>query len=213
MHAYASYDPLFLAMNRRAQEETAGQLGDFCVSCHAPVAVALGLTSDGLNLDTLPASTQGVGCFACHGIEGLEGDHNGDVRFATDGTLRGGLADPRAGAPHVTAYSELFDADRPESSALCGACHDVVLPAGLELERTHQEWTESAFAPARAPSPAAVLTCSGCHMPETNEPTVAAGVTRGEPRLGMHDHTTPAVDIALTPFPSGGDEALDGAVE
>lgn len=213
MHAYASYDPLFLAMNRRAQEETAGELGSFCVGCHAPVAVALGLTDDGLNLASLPSSVQGVGCFACHGVEGLEGDHNGALRLATDGVLRGGLDAPLDGAAHAVGYSELLDGDRAQSSALCGACHDVVLPGGLELERTHQEWARSAFAPERAMSSAAVLTCSGCHMPRTNEPTVAAGVTSGPPRLGMHDHTTPAVDIALSPFPQTGDEASDRAVE
>jgi len=213
MHAYASYDPLFLAMNRRAQEDTAGELGDFCVSCHAPVAVALGLTDDGLNLGSLPRSVQGVGCFACHGVEGLEGDHNGALRLATDGVLRGGLADPLDGAAHAVGYSELLDGDRAQSSGLCGACHDVVLPGGLELERTHREWSRSAFAPEQAASSAAVLTCSGCHMPMTNEPTVAAGVTSSAPRLGMHDHTTPAVDIALTPFPQTGDEAFDRSVE
>lgn len=213
MHAYASVDPLFVAMNRRAQEETAGQLGDFCVRCHAPVAVALGLTDDGLNLDSLPGAVRGVGCFACHGVEGLEGTHNGAVRLGTDGVLRGGLEDPREGAPHAIAYSELLDADRPESSDLCGACHDVVLPGGLALERTYLEWSESAFAPARAPSAEAVLTCSGCHLPRTNEPTVAPGVTPGEPRLGMHDHTTPAVDVALRPFPATGDASFDRAVE
>jgi hypothetical protein len=213
MHAYASYDPLFLAMNRRAQEETAGEIGGFCVSCHAPVAVALGLTDDGLNLESLPSSAQGVGCFACHGVEGLADDHDGPPRLATDGVLRGGLDAPLDGAAHAVAYSELLDADQAQSSALCGACHDVVLPGGLEIERTHQEWARSAFAPERAISSAAVLTCSACHMPETNEPTVAAGVTSSPPRLGMHDHTTPAVDIALTPFPRTGDEAFDGAVE
>lgn len=213
MHAYASHDPLFLAMNRRAQEETAGQLGDFCVSCHAPVAVALGLTDDGLNLGSLPSSVQGVGCFACHGVEGLADEHDGTPKLATDGVLRGGLDDPLDGAAHAVGYSELLDGDRAESSGLCGACHDVVLPGGLEIERTHQEWTRSAFAPERAASSAAVLTCSGCHMPKTDEPTVAAGVTRSEPRLGMHDHTTPAVDIALSPFPQTGDEAFDRSVE
>jgi hypothetical protein len=213
MHAYASYDPLFLAMNRRAQEETGGELGDFCVRCHAPLAVALDLTLDGLNLESLPGSVQGVGCYSCHGVEGLEGAHNGAVRLATDGVLRGGLSDPRDGAPHASGYSELLDGDRPESSDLCGACHDVVLPGGLALERTHQEWSDSVFAPERAVSDDAVLTCSGCHMSRINEPTVAAGVTSGEPRLGMHDHTTPAVDIALTPFPQTGDDAFDRSAE
>jgi hypothetical protein len=213
MHAYASYDPLFVAMNRRAQEETGGELGAFCVRCHAPLAVALDLTDDGLNLDSLPGSVQGVGCYSCHGVEGLEDDHNGALRWATDGVLRGGLDNPRGGAPHASSYSELLDGDRPQSSDLCGACHDVVLPGGLELERTYQEWSHSAFAPERAASDAAVLTCSACHMPRTNEPTVAVGVTSGEPRLGLHDHTTPAVDIALSPFPQTGDDAFDRSVE
>lgn len=213
MHAYASYDPLFLAMNRRAQEETGGELGAFCVQCHAPLAVNLGLTEDGLNLDSLPASVQGVGCYACHAVEGVEEGHNNGLRLAADGVLRGGLEGPLEGAPHAAEYSELLDGDRPQSSGLCGSCHDLVLPGGLELERTHQEWARSAFAPERALSAEAVLTCSGCHMPSTNEPTVAPGVTSGAPRLGMHDHTTAAVDIALTPFPQTGDDAFDRAVE
>ena len=40
MHAYAAEDPVFRAMNQRGQRETGGALGDFCVKCHAPMAVA-----------------------------------------------------------------------------------------------------------------------------------------------------------------------------
>src|SRR6266852_6748166 len=54
MHAYSSEDPVFIAMNKRGQRETNGQLGDFCVKCHAPMAVQTNLTKDGLNLDTVP---------------------------------------------------------------------------------------------------------------------------------------------------------------
>ena len=39
MHAYATDDPVFRAMNARAQRESNGALGTFCVNCHAPVAV------------------------------------------------------------------------------------------------------------------------------------------------------------------------------
>ena len=42
MHAYASDDPVFRAMNERGQRETNGQLGDFCVKCHAPMALRRG---------------------------------------------------------------------------------------------------------------------------------------------------------------------------
>ncbi len=44
MHAYASIDPVFVAMNKRGQRETNNALGTFCLQCHAPMAVALGLT-------------------------------------------------------------------------------------------------------------------------------------------------------------------------
>src|SRR5512146_228195 len=36
MHAFASTDPLFVAMNQRGQEEA--HIGNFCVKCHAPMA-------------------------------------------------------------------------------------------------------------------------------------------------------------------------------
>ena len=53
MHAYASDDPVFVAMNARAQRESKGAVGSFCVGCHAPLAVRTGATTDGLNLATL----------------------------------------------------------------------------------------------------------------------------------------------------------------
>ncbi len=57
MHAYATDDPVFLAMNARAQRETNGALGTFCAKCHAPVAVRQQMT-DGTNLQALPAAAQ-----------------------------------------------------------------------------------------------------------------------------------------------------------
>src|SRR5207302_10047877 len=54
MHAYASTDPVFRAMNRRGQRDTQGALGSFCVNCHAPLAVREMATADGLNLEQVP---------------------------------------------------------------------------------------------------------------------------------------------------------------
>src|SRR6516162_9947976 len=48
MHAYSTKDPVFRAMNARGQRETSGQLGSFCVQCHAPMALHEGATTDGL---------------------------------------------------------------------------------------------------------------------------------------------------------------------
>src|SRR5690606_31553206 len=89
MHAYAAEDPVFRAMNAKAQRETNGEIGDFCVRCHAPVAVELGLTQDGLNLDELPREVQGVTCWYCHQVEAIEGTHNNPLRIAMDAVMRG----------------------------------------------------------------------------------------------------------------------------
>ena len=82
MHAYASDDPVFLAMNKRGQRETGGQLGAFCVSCHAPMAVREGATKDGLDLDRVPAKLKGVTCFFCHTVDQVSGSHDEPQRLA-----------------------------------------------------------------------------------------------------------------------------------
>ncbi|TMB43835.1 MAG: hypothetical protein E6J58_00730 [Deltaproteobacteria bacterium] len=73
MHAYSSQDPVMRAMNARGQRETNGQLGKFCVNCHAPVAVREGATTDGLNLDQLPPHLKGITCYFCHSVESVTG--------------------------------------------------------------------------------------------------------------------------------------------
>jgi hypothetical protein len=156
MHAHASSDPVFLAMNKRGQEETGGTLGDFCVKCHAPVASALGLTKNGDGLESLPTYAQGVTCYFCHSVADVSADHNNGLVLADDGVLRGPIEHPVKGAAHRMKYSALHDRLRPESSDLCGSCHDVVLDNGLALERTALEWRASAFAPGQALTPTAV---------------------------------------------------------
>lgn len=212
MHAYASQDPVFLAMNRRGQEETGGQLGSFCVNCHAPLALKEGWTSDGLNLDEVPQHLQGVTCYFCHDVEAVEGDHNNPLRLSGGVTMRGGIEDPRPNAAHASAYSELFASPRVESAALCGSCHDVKLPppfAPLHLERTFSEWKASIFAPPQAADDAAALSCNGCHMLPTPGVPVAEGPGGGGPLRARHAHTFAGVDVALGPFPNTGDAAFD----
>lgn len=194
MHAYASTDPVFLAMNARGQRETNGALGDFCVRCHAPMAVALGATADGLNLPELPSELQGVSCFFCHSVAAVAGDHNNPLVLVEDGTLRGGIRDPIEGSPHRAAYSPLHDRKQTSSSALCGSCHDIVLPGGLHLERTFLEWKNSLYSDEEQ----GALSCSACHMPGSDEPVVRR---EGAPVRRRHSHAFPGVDVALTDFP------------
>jgi hypothetical protein len=182
MHAYAAKDPVFLAMNRRGQEETGGELGTFCVNCHAPMAVAEGLTTDGLNLAQLPEAVQGVTCYFCHNAARVEGTHNNPIVLDRDNplTMRAGIADPVYTSAHDSEASDLLTSAKGESAKLCGACHDIVLSSPpavppthgepIALERTYQEWQASVFAPARTrktprASAAAAVTCH--RRPET----------------------------------------------
>lgn len=194
MHAYAAADPVFRAMNERGQRETNGELGSFCIQCHAPLAVELGLTTDGLNIDEVPEKYHGVTCYFCHQVEAVRGTHNNPLVLAMDKVMRGGISDPTPGSPHQSAYSELLDRSRPESAQLCGSCHDIVNPMGTHIERTFSEWQESLY----ARNAHFKLTCSECHMRGTDG---VAAEFDGVPLRRVHDHSMPGVDLALTDWP------------
>jgi hypothetical protein len=193
MHAYAADDPLFLAMNARGQREA--NIGDFCVQCHAPMAVRTGATTDGLNLASLPRSLKGVTCYFCHSVDGVEGTHNNPLRLADDLTLRGPFADATPNPAHASAYSPLQDRDQLASADLCGTCHDIVNGRGTHLERTYAEWQSSVFA-----QPLIGTTCGQCHMDQSTALEPVATVAGVMPRR-QHDHRFPGVDLPLTPLP------------
>ncbi len=201
MHAYAATDPVFIAMNERGQIETGGALGGFCVKCHAPMALELGLTQDGLNLpDLTDPNARGVTCYFCHDARAVDGDHNRALSLAHDATMRGGLgggkdaADPRnasaalANSAHRSKYSALHDGSRLDSAALCGACHDIVNTNGVALERTFAEWRGSRFDHEGAGQ----QTCADCHMDGYDGHAAA-----GAPERRLHRHLWAGVDIAL----------------
>ncbi len=198
MHAYASTDPVFRALNALGQEETNGELGDFCVKCHAPVAVALGLTTDGSNLDTLDPALLGVGCIACHQVDGVEGTHNNPLTYSFDHTMRGPIAEPIRSTAHRSARSPFADGTSREHSDACGSCHDIVTPLGAHIERTYAEWQGSVYA-----DPTVGLGCARCHMPGRDG---LAAQVEGAPARRVHDHRMPGIDVATTPFPERADQ-------
>ena len=205
MHAYAGEDPVFRAMNQKGQRETEGELGDFCVSCHAPVALALGLTEDGLNLDQLPRETQGVTCWFCHQVEAIEGSHNNPLALGMDAIMRGNLSDAIAPDAHAVAARPHFDRNRPDSADMCGSCHDIVSPAGAHIERGYAEWQESFYADGDPDHPENLalwgLSCNDCHMRRSRD---AIAVYPGVPTdRDRHDHAFVGVDVAITDFPDG----------
>jgi hypothetical protein len=224
MHAYASTDPVFRAMNARGQKETNGALDNFCVNCHAPLAVSEGKTQDGTDLDAVPAELQGVTCYFCHNVTDVNDTHNNPLALANDTTMRGGITGRDGDPPplkfkgHGTEYSRLHDSHDLDSSKLCGACHDIVVPghfsgaandAGVPsdvlLEKTFAEWKSSIFSlPQTRQSPFPPQNCGNCHfglekgVPIANPP----GVHQTMPtRKQRHRHTFPAVDTALVDFP------------
>ncbi len=199
MHAYASADPVFLAMNRRGQEATAGTpeaLGDFCINCHAPMAVREGATTDGLNMDEVPEHLQGVTCYFCHNAVGIESDHNNTTELANDTVMRGSIRDPVDPGVHGVQYSELHDRNSPQSSALCGGCHDIVTPLGVHLERTFEEYRGSLFAQPGL----GFNSCQSCHM-DVYDGVAADDPDSKVPARKVHEHLWPGVDVALTSFP------------
>jgi len=195
MHAYAAEDPLFVAMNQRGQRETNGELGTFCVQCHAPMAVELGLTDDGLNLDALEPEVKGVTCYFCHQVTDVQGTHNNPLVLAMDRTMRGGIRNPLEHDAHDSAYSGLHDREDMASSDLCGSCHDIVTPRGVHIERTYTEWLGSLYG---SPNSVFSLSCSECHMPGRDD--VAADY-EGVKSRRVKDHSMPGVDKALTAWP------------
>jgi hypothetical protein len=202
MHAYASDDPIFLAMNQRGQREAG--IGDFCVKCHAPMAVREGATTDGLNLGELPQSLKGVTCYFCHSVDAVEGTHNNPLRLADDLVLRGPFKDAASNTAHNSRYAALLDRDQLESSQLCGACHDIVNDHGTHLERTYAEWQDSVFA-----QPLVGTTCGQCHMDQSVDLQPAAVGPNLTPRR-LHSHRFPAVDLPLDRDP---DEETRAAVQ
>ncbi|HVJ92955.1 MAG TPA: multiheme c-type cytochrome [Labilithrix sp.] len=194
MHAYAADDPVFLAMNARLQRETAGAMGNFCVKCHAPMAVRDGKTTDGLNLAELEPKFRGVTCFFCHSVDGVEELHNNGLTSASDTTMRGPFSDAVPNPAHRSARSALHDQRVLDSSNMCGSCHDIVTPAGAHIERTFAEWKDSLFATETG------QTCGSCHMkPSAGQQPIASGA--GSVTRTMHSHTFAGIDRALSPWP------------
>jgi nitrate/TMAO reductase-like tetraheme cytochrome c subunit len=206
MHAYASVDPVFRAMNARGQRETNKELGPFCVKCHAPLAVQEKATTDGTNIADVPEKLQGVTCYFCHQVNNVHGENNAALDLANDTTMRGGYDNPTKNEAHRSEYSPLHDGKDLESSKLCGSCHDISVPAhfsgateDVALERTHQEWQSSIFATGRGPR-----SCASCHLPRIEQ---LGGIAIADaPGVGnrpaRHPHDVPGVDVALTDFPN-----------
>ena len=151
MHAYASKDPIFIAMNKKGIAETEGRLGQFCVQCHAPVAslkdrLPVSETDDGFIMPidlSDPLIGHGIQCVTCHSIESIQGTQNAQFTLS-ETTYYGRTGSEAANAAHPMKASALFN-DPNQQSLLCGTCHDVLNPNGARLEATFSEWYGNAY--------------------------------------------------------------------
>jgi len=212
MHAYASKDPVFLAMNKRGQEETGGELGAFCVNCHAPMAVRERALPDYAEVAALPEHLQGVTCYFCHNAEAVGPEHyNADIQLAADTTMRAALDRALTPSTHGVAYSSFHDRDHSDSSTLCGTCHDIVNQHGLHLERTLSEYRTSFV--SNAAQPTLFQSCQSCHMKATLgvAASLSGNVDVQPGERAVHEHLFPGVDLPLSDVP--GADALRSAVE
>lgn len=204
MHAYASDDPVFVAMNRRAQRDTGGSIGSFCVQCHAPLAVRSGATTDGQNLPDLPAPMHGITCYFCHSATSVDASHQGSgIALTEDGTLRADIASPVDNTAHASGYSTLHDGSNVQAASLCGSCHDVTTTTNVKLEQTYTEWEGAIYAQNK---PQTLLTCASCHMPSSQTP---ASDQPGMPVRAVHAHSMPAVDVSLGPTPQSNAQKVE----
>ncbi|HVU01649.1 MAG TPA: multiheme c-type cytochrome [Polyangiaceae bacterium] len=190
-HAYSMKDPVFHAMVKLGQEETQGELGDFCVKCHSPIGNRSGETTVSADpatgifsqkttgLDT--AAMDGVSCIVCHSMTNVSAVSNAGFDLGSGATMFGPIRNPDRSPVHEAELSALF-----EDTEMCGTCHVVLNPRGVALERTHIEWVESIFNGSK--------TCQDCHMPSSKGP---AAVGHGERTL--HDHRFVGVDVSLLP--------------
>jgi hypothetical protein len=197
MHAYSSRDPVFLAMNKRMQEQ-APENQKFCVQCHAPMAVRENAITNFSDPSNVPKHLQGVTCYFCHNAVNVGNDHfNGNIELANDTTMRGALGNPNAdAAAHgVQPTSKFHDPTGIDSSTLCGTCHDIKVPSGTSIERTFQEYSMSV---SSKPGAGKFNSCQDCHMKKKPmlEP---AAMVEGVGNRRVHSHLFPAVDVALTP--------------
>jgi hypothetical protein len=214
MHAYATKDPVFQAMNKRGQGETGGELGPFCVKCHAPMAVVDNVITDYTNLDSIPPQLQGVTCYFCHNATGVMSDHsNANITIANDTTMRAAISGAQFPSTHKVQHSSNHDHNKLDSSIMCGTCHDIVNQSGFHLERTLAEYQSTFFSdPA---NPASFQTCQSCHMDKADNQELVAQKS-GYPGVtthvrDVHSHLFPGVDLPLTEFPGG--DVMRRAVE
>jgi hypothetical protein len=190
-HAYSAKDPIVQACNRKALEDTKGEIGLFCLGCHAPLGVRTGEFTSRKDLrDASPFALGGVTCEICHRMEPpAEGKPiaNASFELAVGQVVHGRLYNPAPTPAHESATSEFLG-----TSKFCGSCHDVLHNSAL-LEKSFEQWSSSVHKERNDQ-------CQNCHMLRYSGQAAVGGPFRET----LHRHNFPAVSVPLIPFPNRG---------
>ena len=193
MHAYASDDPVFRAMNARGQRETGGDLGTFCVQVPRARWRCARASHERRPQPRRAAAgaCSGVTCYFCHAAESVEGTHNNPLRAGRRTTACfGPFGDPAPGTPHAALYSRLLDGATLESASTLWQLPRHPEPAG-RARRAHVRGVAghavrvAARRPVLRPVPHADQRANAARLDDARRPSGRCTVT-----------PCPAVDLA-----------------
>lgn len=190
-HAYAAVSPMFHRFEQKINTLAQGTIGYFCIRCHAPVAVTMGLRRDQPVWDGPRVFREGVTCVVCHRVKEQYSKVNGERRMEP-----GDLSQPVYGSgdgagvakaienqdyykvkpyvdvrgPGQTIHRQAIQFEQLSRSDFCASCHQVAVDPGIKLEVV---WDQYRASPACREG----ITCQDCHMGRV--PGVAAGYSIG----------------------------------
>jgi len=191
MHSIAYTDPVYLAGEEMASNETDGLTDTYCARCHTPIGVLSGEVPPIGHENISEVSKKGIQCDFCHNVNKSTGIGNGAFMVALDGFKRGPYEDSKSPS-HGSMLSELHT-----KSEFCGMCHDVNHPVtGIPIEMTYTEWKEGPYN--------STTQCQDCHM--------TPGITHFEANPGKASGIGPARDHVYTHYFVGGNAAVTGVI-
>ncbi|MCA9197351.1 MAG: hypothetical protein KDA87_07420 [Planctomycetales bacterium] len=177
-HAYAAISPMFHRFEQTINNLANGTIGYFCLRCHSPVGVSMGMSRDASIWEVPLVAREGVTCIACHRIRESYYKVNGERRVEP-----GPLTDPITGAsngqglaaaiekkdyyklklsdaekgPGQVVHNSVFELQQIKESHFCASCHQVAVFPGIALEVV---WNQYKGSPACKQG----VSCQDCHM-------------------------------------------------
>lgn len=176
-HAYACVSPMFHKFEQRINELAQGTIGYFCLRCHSPAGVAMGMERD-TPLGEMPhVAREGVTCIVCHRVNQRYFKTNGERHIVTGplsdpiyGTIGGqGVAEALSKPDHYKVktvddktpgqviHREGKFFEQLGKSEFCASCHQVAVHPGIKLEVVYEQYRAS-------PACKKGVQCQECHM-------------------------------------------------